>query len=563
MPKTPQVNFSVQNNNVEVNTPLLGITHVLARTTKGPFEDPSTIINSYPQFQRIFGEEMVPDGSISNIEKAFSLGSRIRVSRVKGSGTIAYGQASEDLTLTITVGGTALSIPVKIRTREQGTAIVDPDSFNKNAQFNLSFANENGLTKKWYMVQSVTEGSDTRERLISKDLMFSFTGTISGNTMTGTFDPNVFRAFIETVPNLYLYLDPADQTVQGVTSMEDVIDLLGKAGSVSVAFGTSDTSTTITEGTNGGDESSADTWESAFEAMKGYDDGYQLIASHVHQHITTYNAVYKTIRDFIDNKYGIVLYVEVPKTYVTKDTIIAQLTAMLSIIGHSKNVAYFAGGLKYYNRNGILKDCDVLGTVVGLGDASATAFGPWYSFSGMNRGLVPDAYGPVMENLGGPNSIDDLQELADWNCNLFVVKNTRTTGLRTMLWHGFTSTSLSDSEKFLATERLLIYMKKNLTPILESYLEEPNTFSTWMNIYLEGKQVMDDLVDRNAIERYKWDGDQDKTSFDDLQVNDEADVRQGKYRILLHMREIVPLQDISFEVTIDKANANITVGIVE
>lgn len=562
MPKTPQVNFSVQNNNVEVNTPLLGITHVLARTTKGPFEDPSTIINSYPQFQRIFGEEMVPDGSISNIEKAFSMGSRLRVSRVKGSGSIAYGESAKDLTLTLKVSDTTMAIPIKIRTREQGTAIVDPESFNKNASFDLSFDNENGLTRKFYLIQSSTDESDN-VTTISKDVMFSWSGTISSNTLSGTFDPSVFRAFVETVPNLYFYIDPADQTVQGVTSIEDVIDLIGKASEIAIAF-EGDTTTTITEGTNGGDTSTQVNWEAAFDAIKGYDDGYQLIASHIHQHlVSAYTSVYKTIRDFIHGKYGIILYVEVPKTFTTKSTIIAQLGTMIYAIGHSKNVAYFAGGLKYYNKNGILKDCDVLGTVVGLGDSSATAFGPWYSFSGMNRGVVPYAYGPVMENLGGPNSISDLQDIADWNCNLFVVKNTRTTGLRTMLWHGFTSTGLSDSEKFLATERLLLYMKKNLTPILESYLEEPNTFSNWMNIYLEGKQIMDDLVDRNAIERYKWDGDQDKTSFDDLQVNDEADVRQGKYRILLHMREIVPLQDISFEVTIDKANANITVGIVE
>lgn len=55
MPNTPQVNFNFYNNNVQNSTPLLGVSYVLARTTKGPFNDPSQLIRSYSQFQRIFG----------------------------------------------------------------------------------------------------------------------------------------------------------------------------------------------------------------------------------------------------------------------------------------------------------------------------------------------------------------------------------------------------------------------------------------------------------------------------------------------------------------------------
>ena len=94
MPNTPQFRFNVKNNNLEVSTPGIGITHVLARTTKGAFNDPSRIINSYPQFQRYFGEEIVPDGSISNIRKALENGSRLRISRVEGSAGATDAQAT-------------------------------------------------------------------------------------------------------------------------------------------------------------------------------------------------------------------------------------------------------------------------------------------------------------------------------------------------------------------------------------------------------------------------------------------------------------------------------------
>ena len=171
----------------------------------------------------------------------------------------------------------------------------------------------------------------------------------------------------------------------------------------------------------------------------------------------------------------------------------------------------------------------------------------------MNRGVIASALGPVMKNLGGPADVEKLNEFAQWYMNLFVIKNTRVQGQRTMLWHGFTSNPIDDSEKFLSIVRLNLYLKKNLRPIMESYLEEPNTFDTWKRIYYEAKELLDDLQAKNAITSYTWLGDQDATSYDELQVNNEADVRQGKYHVQLKYSEVVPMQDIQTDVIIDVA----------
>lgn len=93
MPKTPSVDFNFQNNNVQASTPSLGISKVVARTTKGPFNQPDTVINSYTKFQEIYGEEIVPDGSVSNIKKAFEIGSKLRISRVAGKNSPSKGTA--------------------------------------------------------------------------------------------------------------------------------------------------------------------------------------------------------------------------------------------------------------------------------------------------------------------------------------------------------------------------------------------------------------------------------------------------------------------------------------
>ena len=49
MPNTPRVQFNFENNNVQNSTPLLGVSHVVARTTKGPFNSPDKVFNTYSE----------------------------------------------------------------------------------------------------------------------------------------------------------------------------------------------------------------------------------------------------------------------------------------------------------------------------------------------------------------------------------------------------------------------------------------------------------------------------------------------------------------------------------
>ena len=99
----------------------------------------------------------------------------------------------------------------------------------------------------------------------------------------------------------------------------------------------------------------------------------------------------------------------------------------------------------------------------------------------------------------------------------------------------------------------------NLRPILESYLEEPNTWSTWQSIYYEAKKILDDLIG-TAITEYTWMGDQDAQSYDDLVVNNEADVRQGKYKVILKYKDIVPMQEVTINIVIDSASKSVSIS---
>lgn len=595
MPTTPQVNFNFVNENVQVSTPMLGVSHVLARTTRGKFNSPDIVISSWPQFQRIYGEEIVPDGTVSNIKKALELGSKLRISRVSGNpDEVAYGYAKslsgsgegsvvnlvlslidpQDKTLKFKVN-------LKIRTLEQGSPVLDTVGDNLDRDFYLRLKKSSGPTNKIYLIQSRSKDFSAADILDSR-LLFSAANYSAEGDNIPFVDPDTLNSFISSVPHIALELvSVVDATTNqpvanyNTSGMDGVVSLLKTYSnwyatlSVDSSQITSTIDLVINEGDNGG-VSTLDSWKNAYDAIKGYNDAYQLICSHIHQHLSSTDAIsaLKYVSEEVNKYFDQVHYVEVPKynadnEVMTPEEIVDWLETNVPVIGYHKTTAYFGGGIKYYNENGSLQNCDVLGTVLGLGDSSATTSGPWYSFAGMNRGVVISAQGPVMANLGGSSHVETLQSLADWYMNLFVVKDTRTQGKRTMLWHSFTSNPTNNSEKFLSIVRLNLYLKKNLLPILESYLEEPNIWDTWVKIYYEAKDILDDLVTRNAISEYTWSGDQFATSYSDLTVNNEADVRQGKYRIKLRYKDIVPMQEVYMDLIIDSASKDISVSTTE
>lgn len=607
MPQTPRVRFNFKNLNVQSSVPLLGVINMVARTTKGPLEDPSDLISSPSQFTRIFGSEIVPDGSVSNIMKALEMGAKVRVSRVAGSGA-TYGWAKpmsvtpaelSAPSVSVLDGSAIISIVISdpsgaensltmnmaIRTREAGSPVLDNTGVNLNRPFYLKLNVSKEPSLRASIIQYGARDEETQiptyDSILNETLFFS---AVSANTTDGVTTPSInvdtLQNFLDNAPNITFEAIQGKNAdgqgtmknlATGIQTMEDIVSILrqfsnwnsmimvGKITSGTVSTDeVSDTNVYMecSEG-SAGTKPTADEWISAYKASKSYYEAYSVILSHIHQHLDDYTKVYIAVANDVHNTFENILYVEVPKyaagtrTPATVDETFTALKTMVQTIGPKKEVAYFGGGIKYYNENGSLQKCDVLGSVAGLDAICASTYGPWYSFSGMNRGVIASALGPVMKNLGGPADIDTLNEFAQWYMNLFVIKNTRTQGQRTMLWNGFTSNPVDDPEKFISIVRLNLYLKKNLRPILESYIEEPNTFETWKRIYYEAKDLLDDLQNRKAITTYTWLGDQDAQSYEDLQVNNEADVRQGKYKAQLKYKEIVPMQDIEMDVIID------------
>lgn len=552
MSNSPILKFNLKNNNVESTVPLNGVSVVLARTTKGPQNDPSTLISSLSQLSKVYGKEIVPDGSISNIEKALAGGSTLRIVRVQGSDATKglVGTKSKDL-FSIQVG--SIKIGFGLQTKYKGDSIGSGSTYTFQAAINGSS-----------VVYKVVDADGNT--ILDSGTMFTFKSKDDNNA--AVFDYLALSNFFQSNPYFEpIITTPSDQ----ITSIEGMIDWLGTVdGSnqiITVQFNSADLTADYTsvEGTPGdqGTTPTLQDWETAFESILDFNDMYQVIASHVHQHLSSTDSVkfHSFVKTYADKLQEWIYYIECPKTNDTKAKMITWMNTTLAAVGHSMFIAYFGAGIKYYNNAGILKDCDVLGSVIGLGDASAINYGPYKSFAGMNRGTLPDALGPVSPNYGSPSRYDDINDLAHSYLNLIVVKDTKSSGKVAMLWHNFTSQVKQDSFRFISNVRLVLYMKKQFRPIIESYFEEPNIWGSWKRLYLEAKPIIDDLVTDEAITDPNWMGDQDATSWSDLQINNEADARQGKYHAQFKFKDVATMQEITLDLVIDQASKESSVSI--
>lgn len=555
MPSTPKINFNFINNNVEVSTPVNGVSTVLARTTKGPVLDPSVLINSTSQFARVFGEEIVPDGSRSNIQAALMRGSKLRVIRVVGPGAVPGAINTNKACFTIQVDNE--TVGVRLTTRRAGEPIGTSSNFSvkftlANNTLYYEVVDGNGTTLESGPV--LTYKTKDALNLTSVDYL-AFANWIQNN--------HYFKVSMVKIDGGGAEGDPV--------SVESYVNKLAKVDNTSTAIAVV-IKAPLAAGTIGKSEASAATsaeWIAALEYIRDYTDSYNVGLSHIDQHLGNIEAikVYIRLRQILDEVNEFRSFIEIPwydSDKVTPKTLekIVQAAAQLqTAIGNSKWISYFAGGLKYANSLGLPQNSDVLGTVLGLADTSATGYGYNYSFAGVNRGIVNDAAGPAVANFGSPARANDLEQLANNYVNIFVVKDTPSFGKRTLLWHNFTSQIKNDSFRFIGNTGLILNIKKTLRPILESYIEEPNIWNTWADIYARVKPIISNWVDNNALTDPVWQGDQNASSWKDLKVNTEEDVRQGKYHIVFSFKDIVSMQQVNVDVVLEKASKSITMDV--
>lgn len=568
MSNAPKVSFSIENNNVMESTPSLGVSFVFARTTKGPKNDPSEIITTANHFERVFGEEIIPGSTVSQIEKALRGGSKLRICRVLGPGS---SQGTVPGTVTFTIGGKSVAIGFK--TQGYGDPVDGRDTFKVKlvtqnyATYLQVISDVNGAVLENLYLYKYKEQNNaplvdatgiTKFNALSQYLELYISSDNSGQN-------------VNTPSKLKTWLDQATTPIT-ITPIASADKASEKDGKARAAVQDNEIIWNATTGSAGA-EPTLKEWKEAIDTLRDYTDVYNVTFSGINHHLSPTDVIqlHKEMVILMDELEEYRYFVELPwwpadnnnykaPTDPTNDTQMIDLSQQwIGTMGNSKWVGLFGGGLKFYDSEGELQNADCIGAALGLADTVATTRGYWQSFAGLQKGVVYDAIGPVVPNYGSPSRYDQLNALANNYINIFCLKDTPSAGKQVVLWNNFSTQFKQDSFRFLSISGLVLYLKKTLRPILNKYIEEPNIWFTWKTIFGEVKPVLDAVVDANGMSEYQWNGDQNAQSYSELTVNNEADVRQGIYKVKLTIKDIVPMQDIQIAISIDKASKTVSI----
>ena len=495
MPNAANVVFNVKNFTPGVSVPAPGIFYVLGLTKRGPVEQPTlaaSLVNSWPQFERTFGGLMETSDFPYLCKRALARGATLRVCRVDAASTAAVKASSKSIP-------NADGAPVDLFSIIPKYKGVDYNSFSIEIK-----AASNGQTTHWNM--ELVHALEPELNEIYENIPAFIATTADGQTcldevksMSANFD--------------FTYLDAS----AAVLLVPEVA-----AGSA------------FTGGVDPTGHVNTD-YSGAMSTFDGADDG--LIMAVPEQDDDSMNAAGIT---YAAARGDIVFFAHLPNSLITAATLATERTTVAS---NSKFGAFYCGGIRVREERTLVeKSMSEMGDVLGIAAYVHQTYGEWYSLAGQNKGSVQDAIG-VVTNFGTPAGFADLNTLANSQINAMVQKNNIV-----QLSGNFSAQYDNNQEKYLNVVMLVLWMRKTLKPILETYLEEPNDPITFQKIYYHLKPYLDKLASPafRAIYKYEYYGDQDASTIDDLQLNDPVDVQNGKYRIDLKIWPIPSLQELTF-----------------
>lgn len=586
----------------------LGVSGLVGKFKRGPINDPSVIMQSWPQFLKVFGGFVTAKDDAIIAQRAFNRGTTLRIVNVghytdiTNAATLDAVKASNATSRLLTGAGPLIT---------GNTITVTLNGSNTVAQlFSIDNDTTWGLLAKAILVQfpnlvaratylganklilapatgitltasaAVTGGAS--QAVISSAAVTVFANatpvTLFGLTIkypgadynniiftianASNGDANSFNLNIEhliepslneSYPNIKIIGNP---TAANATFLADVIagsnlvnvgyvDLSGTSGQLRPL----NTSIKLDLGTDGSAIVDTDVIGNSaskvgLNAFDGIGDMFEIgcVSSSV--------TVLAAGISYAENRKDLVFYGHLNNNLVTAAQITAAKDAMLV---DSTYGALWAGGLNITDPLTTLpRALSGIGDILGASGYCNAKFGPWMSFAGTNRGKLFNALG-VINNFALDSQYADRNLLANHDIN--IVGNVD--GVLQLM--GNFTTQLSNSElSYLSIRKMIIYLKKQLGPILKTFIEEPNDIKTWKNIYQTVKPVFKFLEAKRAIQVNGWDwqGDQFASSMDKLQINDPDDVDQGKYLVKLFIKPINSLQIIEVDITLTPSSVS-------
>jgi len=505
MPNAAQFQFQEIDQSFFVASKIRGLAAVAVRTKRGPYGVTDEVMTSWPQFKKIYGGEISTYDDPTLVKRALARGAILRINKI-GHYT--------------TIGNPATLDAVKAALDATG-----PNDFGYDAAvpcFNLVIKNAGADYNKVTCAIANASNGDTNS--------FNVTVTHSEDTELNELYENLKIVGAPTVADS----NYAKVIAEGSNLVNVVYSDLSGAGAG--PHRPDNGSWNMVGGTDGGTIVDTD-WigdsgaKNGVYALDRFDDfeAFGALGNDAAATLTAYG-------NYAKNREDCVAFLHLANSNNTVATLQSARTATNL---DTRFCAFFSGGLRINHpiTPGTTKDISELGDVIGAAMKSSAEYGEWYSFAGAQRGFIDNAL-TVVNNF---TAIADQNLLAQRGINSVVAKNGQI-----IIKGNFTGQLASSRKSYLNVVKLLIFIRKSLSPTFDKYLEQPNDFRTFREIYNEVDPFLLSLVgnDKRALVDYAWKGDQFATKDADLEINNRADLDQGKYTAELHMKEVVSLQTL-------------------
>lgn len=613
MPNAANVGFRVTDLTQSVSAPVSGINFVLGRSNRGPFNDPSEIINSWPKFVERFGGLSVDSDAPLLCKRLLEKGGSIRFCRIghytdiSDRETLDADKASYPTILLLEIEGefdTDNKINLDINAEPINEVTFDIDHDNTVALLrDAILENDN--------VANVTIGLNGNQKAISLTISPKPGATINITNLVvtgGVTQPNisddVTTAVVGANGHDLFTLVPKYPGADG-NNFKQIISAPsnGAPGYFNLVLQHNIERNIVEEYRNlkipleaiAGEKtyledvvSQSKYFDVVYHDLTGITEAWELVPHNMELQFTGgTDGTTPTDTDYVgdsagrngfhafdeyDDSYNLAVFDNTSDEVLvagsayaaaredliffleipyTLRTKSAIISKRNSLNIDSRFTYIFAGGLKTKDPiTGQDKEIMAIADVLALENYTSNNYGPWYSFAGINRGNITNALG-VVNNFGAAGSFKDLNDLANQQINMVINRDNAI-----KLWGNFSAQVATTQQSQLSIVRLIIYLKKSLRTPLESFLEEPNDIPTWKRIYYTVLPFLESLVTKRAIYTYDWQGDQFAKSLDDLQINDKTDVSNGKYKILFPIKAIPSLQEIMVNIILAPAGVS-------
>lgn len=606
MPNASRVQFTITDLSFSIAAILKGVSFVEGITKRGPHAKADILINNWPQFERLYGG-YIPNSDFPLLcKRAFDRGAILRVNRV-GHYTDITDAATLDATRPALLSAFKITFSAALVTANvinisiNGVAIA-PITFATDSDTTMGVIATalTGLSNVVSATVVPVAAAVDNDRVIlvhlTSGVALTFVGAVTLGASQATMATSVFSNIINTAGDLILapstkylgvdynnvyiiianasngqaaYFDmaivftgenqlletynnltiPGSPTVVQSTYLDDVnkasqllqfayLNLSALTAPIRPAngsyyFGGASDGTTPINTDYIGDV----TGKNGFYAFDAVDDALQMAAPEISD-----MAIHTAGSAYAENRKDLMYFAHLSNALLTATDLVTE-RASTSI--SSYYTEFWAGGLKITDPvSGLEKEISEIGDILGITAYSDNKFGPWYSFAGLNRGIILNALG-VVNNFGTNALYNDRNQLANRQINVVAQKNNQI-----YLMGNFSGVLTNSKLSWTNVVRFVIWLQKSLRPTLERYLEEPNDIPTFKAIFNEVQPFLERLVVDRALFDYQWRGDQDVTDITKVVINTPTDLDNGKYKVQLWLKVIPTMNEITVDIVI-------------